>query len=351
MSLIHRQVSDWSYVLTPRGSLNAVAQPHPRQGALLKIRFEDPATGEEKCGYSDCFPWPEFGDRPLGEQLRLLRENKLTPLTQRSLAFARVDAVARAAHRNLFEGVEVPPSHFFLNEKDALSLAFLVGVKRKGFDKIKIKVGRNPLQEAQQISSWADVARALGIKFRLDFNGSLNLPSFHRFMGQLGSSAELLDFIEDPIPFDLDSWAEIQLKWNLRLALDRMPEEIASGRISPESLRNQAPAFSLLILKPALQDPEFAVRFAQTLAIPLVVTSSLDHPLGQACAAWVASQIVQEGRVRVETCGLLSQKAYHPHLFSDEITAQGPQWASRLGSGFGMDALLQNLPFQEWECS
>src|SRR5947207_12510223 len=90
----------WRYELVPKRRLSAIAGR--RVGALIRI----------SDGFADVHPWPELGDLPLDEQLSLLARGVTTPLTARSLCFAALDAEARAASRNLFEGLTIPPSHW-----------------------------------------------------------------------------------------------------------------------------------------------------------------------------------------------------------------------------------------------
>src|SRR5688572_31024573 len=46
-------------------------------------------------GFADVHPWPELGDAPLDEQLALLAQGKMTPLTKASLKQAAWDGGAR----------------------------------------------------------------------------------------------------------------------------------------------------------------------------------------------------------------------------------------------------------------
>ena len=83
-----------------------------------------------------------------------------------------------------------------------------------------------------------------------------------------------------------------------------------------------------------------SLRLARAYGKELVVTSYLDHPLGQACAAWTAA------RLGVKTAGLLTHSVYEPNLFSASILARGPRLAFSPGTGFGWDKELASL---EWE--
>src|SRR4051812_26044990 len=97
------------YSLTPHAPLNVVSQALPRIGALFRVEF-----AEGQVGYADCHPWSELGDLPLQEQLNQLREGQLTPLTASSLKLARVDAEARSGNQSVWEGLQIPPSHYLM---------------------------------------------------------------------------------------------------------------------------------------------------------------------------------------------------------------------------------------------
>ena len=103
---------------------------------------------------------------------------------------------------------------------------------------------------------------------RVDFNGVLTEEAFLDFGQRLraGGLAESVDFIEDPMPYDAASWNRLRLATGLRLALDRLSGTEEGG-------------FDIRVLKPAVDamDPH---------PVPVVVTSYMDHPLGQAWAAW-----------------------------------------------------------------
>ena len=80
------------------------------QGRLIGKRFH--AKFFVDGGYGCVHPWPEFGDAPVEEQLRLLSEGVTTPVTAMALRCAEIDGEARRAGVSLFEGLEIPRSHY-----------------------------------------------------------------------------------------------------------------------------------------------------------------------------------------------------------------------------------------------
>ena len=267
------------YELVARRALNARATELRRRGAL--IRVDD--------GFADVHPWPELGDAPLEEQLALLARGETTSLTRASLRFARLDAEARAAGRWLFEGVTIPESHWPGGEPPS------------GFDTVKLKCG--PDFDASSLPD--------GLRIRLDFNATLDAEMFARIAATLPDSVE---FVEDPCPYDADVWRELRARTGVRLALDR---------------RESVEGVDVLAVKPAVQDVPSVDR-------ELVITSYMDHPLGQLAAALVASQSGTSDR-----CGVVTHVLYEPNEFSERLRIDGSRLVAPAGTGFGFDDLLE----------
>jgi O-succinylbenzoate synthase len=321
------------YQLLPRSPLNSRVQQAPREGALIRIQF--PAGTH---GYADCFPWPELGDLPIAQQLDLLQRGSLTPLTRQSLFFAEHDAKARLNQQNLFEGLTIPTSHFLMPDLAELTKNRIIELAYEGFRLIKIKVGRDPEREASLILQTAHTCKSVGIKLRLDFNHSLHLESLKTFLDSIKTAFEEIDFIEDPMPFDPKNWEWIQKKYPIRLAADRIRPE--------QRLQINREIASVVILKPATQNSEEVASHAQEQELKIVVTSYLDHPLGQLCAAWSAAKLVQKYPNLIEDTGLLSHRVYHPHPFLTSIQTQGPILLPPSGQGFGLGEQLLAIEFK-----
>ena len=250
----------------------------PREGALLRVNG----------GFADVHPWPELGDAPLDEQLALLARGETTALTRASLHWASVDASARAKGVSLFDGLEIPLSHWSGNEPPA------------GFDTVKTK-GVMPVPPH--------------VRIRIDFNARLSSEEFVRIAETL--PRERIDFIEDPCPYDARVWRELRERTGLRLALDRFQGK-ADVLVHKPALHTSLPAF----------DGE------------IVVTSYMDHPIGQFFAAYVAATHRVSAR-----CGLFTHALYEPDAFIDSIRADGARLLPPGGTGIGFDDLLEDLPW------
>lgn len=263
------------YRLIPRRPLSGVARGGAREGALLRV--DD--------GFADVHPWPELGDLPLDEQLARLAHGETTPLTRASLRFAELDRDARRRGVSLFEGLEIPLSHWPGNDPPAQ------------FDTVKIK-------------GVTDVPAH--VRVRIDFNARLTPAEFVEIARTL--PRERIDFVEDPCPYDEAIWSRLREETGVRLALDRF-----EGRAD------------VLIHKPAL-GTEWPVHN------DVVVTSYMDHALGQFCAAYVAATHPSNAR-----CGLFTHVLYEPDAFFERVEAEGARLLPPRGTGFGFDDLLERL--------
>jgi O-succinylbenzoate synthase len=270
----------WPYELIPRRRLSGIAAEGPRRGALIRVNG----------GFSDVHPWPELGDAPLDEQLARLRRGETTPLTASSLRFAVVDAAARRDGRSLFDGLTIPPSHWPGADPPA------------GFDTVKLK----------SIDHIPD-----NVRLRIDFNATLTAVEFERIAATL--PRERIDFIEDPCPYDAATWRALRASTGLRLALDR-----GTGTEDVD----------VIVVKPAVQ--EIPSTHAE-----IVVTSYMDHPLGQLCAAYAAATAHI-----TTTCGLVTHVLYESDPFIERMHIDGTRLVAPGGTGFGFDDLLEHLPWK-----
>jgi O-succinylbenzoate synthase len=273
------------YSLMPRRRLSAVANEGAREGALLRLETDGGAEG-----FADLHPWPELGDLPLEVQLAMLARGETTGQSAASLHLAHLDAAARARGVSLFEGLTIPESHWPGSDPP------------DGFDTVKIK-GTARVPE--------------GVRVRIDFNNTLTPAEFLDVVETL--PFERIDFIEDPCPYDEETWTRLRDVSGLRLALDRGAAP-AGG------------AYDVLIHKPALQAawPEEACE--------IVVTSYLDHPVGQLGAAYVAASHGAAAR-----CGLMTHVLYEPDAFIERMQRDGARLRAPGGTGLGFDDLLENL--------
>jgi O-succinylbenzoate synthase len=314
------------YTLRPREVISARASGREREGALLRFEFADLPGG---FGFADCHPWPELGDLDLNQQLANLKTGTLTPLLQRSIFFAGADARARAAGIGLLQGARVPRSHFLLPNISPADLpALLADICDRGFAAVKIKIGRDFNREVERLLQVFFHANQL--RLRLDFNALASAVEYLSFMSRLPLDLRAqIEFVEDPVHAAESNWSDVYQQTGVRLAADR--ELPGNG------------SYQVRVLKPAIQDVDKLVQ-AENPQTEFVLTSYLDHPLGQVCSAWVASQFAQADRLL--ECGLCSQGAYERNAYSEVLGEPTPILPAAEGVGFGFDALLEREKWQ-----
>lgn len=321
------KISYFIYELIARSPLNSKMTHSTRQGALLKFEFKGGSIG-----YADCHPWVELGDSPLTEQLRhLTNAESSTPLMQRSLHFARLDAKARAQGVNLFEGLSIPESHFLIPNLLQWETDQILTALKQGFTHFKVKLGADLAQELIQLKSLFALFSSK-IKVRLDFNLKLTLQQFEEVLTQLAPYRGFIDFYEDPCSYDTTAWSKWQ-KGGLCLACDYQSQQAIGYPQCAE----------VLVIKPAVQDESIYLTHSDPKQ-RLVFTTYLDHPLGQLATAYTAAVAFKKKPVSA-VCGLLSHTAYQRNEFSEQLSQNGPAFVLPKGTGFGFDDLLKK---QKW---
>lgn len=309
------------YQLKFRQNYGTVGQGGNRKGALLRVTFEDGLIG-----YCDCHPWVELGDEPLERQLTALLHPDKTPLLNCSLKFARIDAKARRDLRSVFEGLTIPPSHQLVSLDQTLQ-----GFVEEGITHFKLKAGTAPDKEIATLSSWCSTYP--NIKLRLDFNERHDRDFFLNYWENVPVTARhSIDFVEDPYPYNANQWKEDQQKLQLQFAADHQ---------SASALQEANTPF-IVIDKPAVNPTPQSLHEHTRL----VVTSYLDHPLGQMCAAYTAARLKEHHPEQVLVCGLLSHLCYEETPFSQELSSTGPFLHPPKGTGFGFNHLLEGLSWQ-----
>ncbi len=278
----------WRYELRSATRLNAVSQRRSFPGMLLR----------KGAGFACLHPWGELGDPSLKDCLVDLRQ---CAIGRRTLACLALDAEAREKGESLFRGIIVPQSHATLPE---LSEEAIQESREQGFTHLKVKVQGDPSPVR------AFLARHSDLVWRLDFNGT-GQPNM--FQDWTAEECACIDFVEDPFLPEAGDWSDL-------------PVTVAADRFSGEA--------PVRVIKPAVEE-------VSSDAPRLVVTSYMDHPVGQAFAAWEA------GRARVsEICGLQTHGLFEKDAFTEALGELGPQFCPPEGVGLGFDDLLERLPWK-----
>lgn len=285
-----------------------------RRGFLLKVQFPG---GEE--GFADCHPWHEFGDAKIPSQKAALLQGKLTPLLAQSLDLAILDAKARKAKRSLFANIPLLKSHLIAKLSDLEDN--LNAVIEMGISHLKIKVRGT---ESSQLLKIVKKCRP-HFKWRLDFNAALTYEEVDNYLKMIEEIHPDIDFIEDPCPYQKKTYELLTAKWRIPLALDFQEAS--------------QPHPYIVIHKPAVR-PLDAVKTAHRV----IVTSYLDHPVGQLAAPYIATKTPQALQ---EYGGWLSHLVYEPNDFSEKLRVEKGTLIPPPGTGFGFDDELEKLPWKK----
>lgn len=301
-----------------RGGLNAASRRREFEGALIRI-------GD---GFGCIHPWPELGDPPLDRCLADLAGPRRRSLVRRAIRCAEYDRTAREFGHSLFEDLEVPLSHATLTAPDPVAFAEAC---EAGFRVMKLKCGRDLAAEARFLVE--RVEDQPGIQWRLDFNESLDpAVAAEHLMGLPERVRHAIDFVEDPCPYSDSAWTELARTTRLALAVDREAAPLSA-------------AARVMVIKPALDEPFLLAEAAIAHAQRVVVTSAMDHPLGQAFAAWEAARLALQFPGLVGLCGLQTQHVYETNAFTEVLGPWVPEFRVPEGDGLGFTDLLEALPW------
>ena len=307
----------WRYVLKSRVQLNAVSGRTEFEGALLRI-------GD---GFGCLHPWPELGDPGLEDLLDELRNDAVVSgLVKEALSMAAFDARWRCREESMLDEMEehIPESHATLSE---CSIETVTRAVCREFSVIKVKGGRDFQELADRIDEFS--RRWPHLRWRIDFNESLTKNETLEFCrGMTDHLRKRIDFLEDPCPWKADDWDEIRRIVRLELAFDHRVVQ-------------SLPDADVLILKPARVE----VSKGPWGNGRLVITSNMDHPLGQCFAAWWAGRLSSSGQT-LDICGLQTHELFESNEFCERLGPARPRFVSPGGTGLGFDDLLEKLPWK-----
>ncbi|APJ04927.1 hypothetical protein [Silvanigrella aquatica] len=319
------------YNLKPIYALNAKENgAQDKEGALLKFAFRDVGFG-----YSDCFSWETLGDIPLSKQIENLARGIYNSHLEKSLFFAYIDAQYRALKCNIFQDIILPKNHYTCVNLFSLNEKYIENLNQLGFSFIKLKCGMSLAEEYIQIKKITPQLKNNNIKLRLDFNSTLNLNQINHFLENIKDCLDVIHFIEDPIPFNINQWVEIKNKFPyLNMALDRFYGDFNKN--------NNIVDF--IIIKPALQKINDIFNL-KGKNLPVLFTSYMDHPFGQLTALYEAALFYKNNIANINQshCGFLTHNLYEKNIYSETFEIHDTKLIPSFeGTGFGFDGLLKN---------
>ena len=313
------------YEIHSAQGLNSRSHSTTHEGALIRIEIDGVS------GFGSLHPWVELGDSNLDQLLLELENGELSRQVKCAVHCAKVDRKARAAGVNLFTGLEVPDSH-------ATIVRGMIGVEEAvaaGFDAVKIKMGRDVNDDIAVVKEIN--AAYPELRLRLDFHAILGAGQMEFFIKEIGEGARKhIDFIEDPLPLGEPLWERMRDTYGLKTAVDR-------------GVAGAGGEYDFAVGKPAINHTDKICGAAQRAGRRVVVTSYMDHPIGQCYAAYSAGLMNEKylglinKRAGLMTHGLFLDNAYANHL--GKIATKWSSLNAEQGTGLGFDDLLEK---EEW---
>jgi len=253
---------------------------------------------------------------------------------------AAVDGEARRRGVSLFEGLEIPPCHYSWDHNQDAAAQFL-RVMEEGWRAIKTKGWADVEKTQQTLETMVELTEDMHRmsvelpKLRVDFNSCLSADSFNELMERIsGRVVVRLDFVEDPFPYEAAQWVEVKERWVwLDFALDKQ-------------LRGAVEGFDVAVLKPGRREWRELVSELPP-SVKVVMTSAMDHAIGQSFAAYEAALAWNELGDRMDLCGLCTEHLFERDAFFERLNSRGGMLeVDRMGTGLGFDEVIAGLPWQ-----
>ena len=318
MTLIDQKPMISRYRIKARGFLNSITNRREFEGALIQI----------DGGFGCIHPWPELGDPPLEKCLIDLAGPRRWPIVRRAIRCTEYDRAARVFDHSLFEDMEVPQSHATLATGDA---AELVRAVEAGFTTVKLKSGRDLGAEMKFLDVMTLEFPA--VRWRLDFNECLTPDAASEFLlGLKDGTRAAIDFAEDPCPYSESGWKQLRKQTRVNLAVDREAAPLSK-------------AAQFMVIKPAVDEPFLLGESALSHQQRVILTSYMDHPVGQTFAAWEAARLELQFPGLVGLCGLQTHHLFEPCEFSEALGPWSPDFTPPAGKGLGFDDFLDAQPW------
>ncbi|MBK1827231.1 enolase C-terminal domain-like protein [Haloferula rosea] len=309
----------WKYKLVTRQPLNSKSNKREVEGVLLRV--DD--------GFACMQPWPELGDPSLQRCLDDLKGPRRWPIVRRALRCAKEDADARFIGDPLLEEIDLPMSHATLPWLDD---RIVESALSKGFRCFKMKAGRDLKMELEFLLKTAEAHP--NIRWRLDFNEVLEPDQATKFLLEIPENIrQRMDFVEDPCPYSASRWKELGRTVKVPLAVDREAAPLCDSA-------------QVMVVKPAVDEPWLLAEAAAKQGQQVIVTSYMDHPLGQCFAAWEAAKLNVQFPGLVGLCGLQTHQLFAPTDFAERLGRWSPEFKPAGGTGLGFDDLLEKLPWK-----
>jgi len=295
-------LSIYPYCLKPKISqINSQLNIKNKYGCLLK--FSD----EQKSIYSDYHSQENFLDYSLFDLKNFFSKNNLNKLEQ-TAQWQQSVHLSKCMFEDQTKLLSTVTSHYLIQDVQSFDNLKLLQLETLAYNRFKIKMGKSLRAETIALRKLIEKSD-YKTKFRLDFNESIAKKEFIIWLEKNKDILQKkIDFIEDPIKWDVNQWLHLQDKYKINLALDMAVDPL---RLNVKELPN------ILVLKPAVQNIEALVDKFTNSDVNFVVTHYMDHPLGQLGANFLAQKLKHNLGDRILQCGLMGFDLFEKHEFSE----------------------------------
>eukprot|EP00435_Cladocopium_sp_Y103_P073485 s884_g43.t2 len=207
----------------------------------------------------------------------------------------------------------------------------------------KLKVGKEPLEDAQRTNQLAKLllAKRPQARLRLDANRSWSLEQAASFINNLDEQAlQITEYLEEPVeksPQLLQHWEVLSEKTQRRLAF-AVDESLTEGIVSTKDLENCKAPIKALVLKPSLQGLEQTAamaKWAEERGAVAVLSSAFESGVALCHFALLASTMApcwaEDVAQGFGTFTRLSEDVLEPP-FADLVSAGSRGWQVNIGS-------------------
>lgn len=182
-------------------------------------------------------------------------------------------------------------NHYLISDISKFPFSSLDNLWFQGYRSLKIKIEEDlNLLEAFFLNLIKNTKN--NFLLRLDFNSSISLKCLYSFLDNLTNilknSSLKVEFLEDPLPYNYENWLQLYDKYQYPLAIDlewnnfclQESLSIDSNKNNGASV-NKALVFSVIVLKPAIQDVDLILKKYYNQNVKFVLTHYMDHGVGR----------------------------------------------------------------------
>lgn len=259
-----------------------------------------------KCTSSTaCVAYADYSS----EDLKSLKEELFLPKASLSFNFKRVQAQQSIKcltqdlncfkeQKNIFSKDFCINNHYLISDTYNFAFNQLNALWAKSYKSLKIKIPQDRKEIKRFFLELAKHSKQAFL-LRLDFNAQFSKASLYLILDQISAllkdSCLKIEFLEDPLPYNTQDWLQLKDKYRHPLAIDlEWSAFVSQSSALSSSLSLSAPplAFSVIVLKPAVQAVYSIVKDYHKANVKFVVTHYMDHSVGRIYALICLNQLL-----------------------------------------------------------